>query len=83
MRGNDIFMVSVKGQTVSSLNDELQREISESHSLGGKMLNAIARSVVCDDVLYIDQDSRHYYLVHLNWDRERVVSIPIIKCSSA
>lgn len=71
--------VTVEGQIVLSLNDELNREIAIYHPLGGKKLNAIARSEACDDVLYQDLESHQYYLLHLTWAKEKNSKYPTYK----
>lgn len=70
---------TIEGHTVTSLNDELKRELSNKHPLSGNMLIAIARSFACDDVLYKDRNSHHYYLVHLTWAKENNSEYPKYK----
>ncbi|WCN37019.1 hypothetical protein [Aneurinibacillus uraniidurans] len=71
--------VSVKEQSALSLNDELKREINQYHPLACKLLNAIARSESCDDVLYQDKENHLYYLVHLTWAKEQSSQYPVFK----
>ncbi|NRF96321.1 hypothetical protein HQN89_36870 [Paenibacillus frigoriresistens] len=71
--------VTVEGQTVLSLIDELKRELTSHHQLSGKMLNAVAQSEACDDVLYQDKESKQYYLVHLTWAKEKSIEYPKYK----
>lgn len=70
---------TVGGRTVTSLNTELKREIPNKHPLSDRMLNAVARSFACDDVLYKDENSQHYYLVHLTWAKENNSEYPKYK----
>jgi hypothetical protein len=71
--------ITTQGQTILNLNNELKQEMVQEHPLYGKPLNAIARSEACDDVLYQDQVTQHYYLVHLTWAKQNSGKYPAFK----
>lgn len=71
--------VVLEGQTALGLNNELKLEMVQDHPLYGKLLNAVARSEACDDVLYEDQASLQYYLVHLIWAKADSGQYPAFK----
>lgn len=75
--------VSVRGQIALSLSNELKQELSEHHPLSGKALLAVARSEANDDVLYLDEQSGQYWLVHLTWTKETSDQYPLIKMFSS
>ncbi|MCM3785369.1 hypothetical protein M3231_20545 [Neobacillus mesonae] len=63
--------VVVDNRIGESLESELYKELSSDHPLSGIRLHSVARSEANDDVLYADEDSGSYYLVHLTWAKEK------------
>lgn len=75
--------VILEGQTALGLNNELRLEMVQDHPLYSKPLSALARSEACDDVLYQDQASLQYYLVHLTWAKQDSGKYPRYKLFNA
>lgn len=55
------------GPDAEGLLNELQFELSVGHPLHGLQLQAIARRIDTDDVLFAIGDSKSVVMVHLTW----------------
>jgi hypothetical protein len=67
---------AVSEADATKLSRELALELSDGHPLFGMKLEAVARSVAVDDVLFRLQDGR-FARVHLTWiDREERLPFP-------
>lgn len=50
------------------LEAQLRLEVSEGHPLLGKVVVAVARCGLCDEVLFgVEDDPAHFVQVHLTW----------------
>lgn len=65
--------VSLEIKHSINLNNQLAKELSPNHQLYKKPLSAIARNMACDDVLYQDGNTKHFYLIHLTWSKGNAV----------
>jgi hypothetical protein len=66
-------------EAANNLHKELQRELAPDHALYGKRVEAIARRIDNDDVLFkMLDDSNQYVVVHLTWtgDKENNIEFP-------
>lgn len=54
--------------------EELQREMTQNHSLKVLKMKALARNMRNDDVLFTDDE--RFYMVHLTWAKESSASFP-------
>jgi hypothetical protein len=62
---------SIHGLVVEAL-----REIGPGHPLYQKELEAIARRIDCDDVLFLIRSTSEVAVVHLTWTRDRIERLP-------
>ncbi|HWU20418.1 MAG TPA: hypothetical protein VN088_02760 [Nocardioides sp.] len=63
------------GESADALTDELLRELAPGHSLHGRDVRVIARSLETDDVVVVVDDE--VALVHLTWTSRKAERPPL------